>query len=195
MSEPPVSPTPATPNGLDVVRVLVARLNADHASDEELPACAERVRAATEGAALRWQHDRDADWWNVEADATVEPAHCEAKLTRLDRGRWRLWVARGAAGAERLIAPCALAVELVEALRGGRDSPGAIAGQLAARTGAHIGLEAGRLTVTTADGRRCRGLVATGADGLPSLFVLDGDAWAGAAGTVSTPEGPQPRDA
>jgi hypothetical protein len=178
----PELPPSAVPNAVDLARGLLGRLNAEHAGEPDLPAHAERLQASAPGTELRCAYDAEPGWWSVEVRAAAEPARREAKLTRQGNGRWRLWLARGASGSGRLIEPCAIAVELVEALRLGRDAPEALARDLAARRGAHISLAAGRLAVTAADGRRCRGLLATGAGGSPTLFLLDGDAWTGGAG-------------
>jgi hypothetical protein len=61
-----------------------------------------------------------------------------------------------------------------------------LAQSLTAPAAAHIGLAAGRLTVTASDGRRCHRLLAEGADGPATLFLLDGDACAGGPGRAGT---------
>lgn len=188
-------PASATPSGLDLVRGLLGRLNAEHAGEHEVPGHAERIRSIAEGARIDCTYDVEECWWSIDVRAAAEPTRCRAKLTRLHDGRWRLWLASGLAGSEQLVPPCAFAEEFVQTLRVSPDDPEVIAQDLAARTGAHISLASGRLTVIAVDGRRCRGLVAADADGLASLFLLDGDAWAGAPSHVETAGGLDDREA
>jgi hypothetical protein len=188
-------PVPAAPGAVDVARGLLARLNAEHAAEDDVPRHAAALAATAEGAAIACRHDAAAAWWRVDVVAPGQPAACAAKLTREPDGRWRLWLDAAVAADAPLIAPCAHAVELVRALRDDPARAEAVAEAVAARTGSRVTLASGRLTVTAADGRRCRGLVAAGADGRLALSLLDGDAWAGAASHVARAGGLERRRA
>jgi hypothetical protein len=189
MREPPEPCASAAPNAIELARSVVGRLNAEKAGEQEVPEYADRVQATAQGGELRCEYDAEAGWWSVGARAAAEPTRCEAKLTRQGHGRWRLWLTRSSYAPGTLIRPCAIAAEFVQSVRGGDHTPETLAEDLAARTGAHISLDEGRLTVIAPDGRRCRGLVAAGFDGKATLFVLDGDAWAGGASPVTVPSG------
>jgi hypothetical protein len=179
-------PVPAAPGAVDLARGLLGRLNAEHAGEDDVPRLAAALAATAEGAAIGCRRDAAAAWWSLDVSAAGEPVRCAAKLTCEPDGRWRLWVESAVAADAPLIPPCAYAVELVQALRDDpADGAPAVAEAVAARTGSRVTLAAGRLTVTADDGRRCRGLVAAGADERPALFLLDGDAWAGAASHVA----------
>jgi hypothetical protein len=187
-------PAPAAPGAVDVARGLLGRLNAGHAGEDDVPRHAAALATTAEEAAIGCRHDAAAGWWSLDVRAAGRPPRCAAKLTCEPDGRWRLWVESAVAAGAPSIPPCASAVELVRALRdASADDAAAVAETVAARTGSRVTLAAGRLTVTAADGRRCRGLVAAGADGRPALFLLDGDAWAGAASHVERAGGLEAR--